>query len=182
MAPGWTHSNKSAVGTAHSNSGRLWFTMRKGIVTEVSYPTIDRPSTACLLCEQLWDESDVPAEHMRLGEPTGSAMPLMWAHAEYVKLLRSAADGKVFDRIPAVAERYLSATGKKKKMEVWQFNRRVRFMRAGEMLRVIGERRFVLRWTSDHWTSRHDSASQTNRLAIDHVDLIELRTTSRDAR
>ena len=44
---------------------------------------------------------------MRLGEPTGSAMPLMWAHAEYVKLLRSAADGKVFDQIPEVAERYL---------------------------------------------------------------------------
>jgi len=32
----------------------------------------------------------------------------MWAHAEYIKLLRSAADGKVFDLIPEVADRYLS--------------------------------------------------------------------------
>ena len=43
MRPGWTHSNKSGVGTAYSTSSRLWFTTWKGIVTEVSYPTIDRP-------------------------------------------------------------------------------------------------------------------------------------------
>lgn len=43
MAPGWTHSNKSAIGTAYSTASRLWFTMWKGIVTEVSFPTIDRP-------------------------------------------------------------------------------------------------------------------------------------------
>ncbi len=30
----------------------------------------------------------------------GSAMPLMWAHAEYIKLLRSTADGKVYDTVP----------------------------------------------------------------------------------
>ena len=31
------------------------------------------------------------------GQPTGSAAPLGWAHAEYVKLCRSIADGRVFD-------------------------------------------------------------------------------------
>ena len=40
------------------------------------------------------------------GKPTGAAMPLMWAHAEYIKLLRSTADGQVFDLIPEVADRY----------------------------------------------------------------------------
>ena len=29
-------------------------------------------------------------------------MPLVWAHAEYLKLLRSVTDGRVFDRIAAV--------------------------------------------------------------------------------
>ncbi|MGP6188547.1 MAG: hypothetical protein ACLPSH_00385 [Vulcanimicrobiaceae bacterium] len=76
------------------------------------------------------------------------------------------------------SKRYLSGAGKNKKVEVWKFNRRVRSMHPGEMLRVIGEGRFVLRWTSDHWASAHDSASQANRLDIDHVDLIELATTS----
>ena len=51
---------------------------------------------------------------MWLGKPTGSAMPLMWAHAEYVKLLRSAMDGKVYDYIPEVAKRYLGNRGKRK--------------------------------------------------------------------
>jgi glucoamylase len=133
-------------------------------------------STGCLLCEQIWDEADISQAYMRLGQPTGSAMPLMWAHAEYVKLLRSVADGKVFDQVPEVAQRYLSGVTKKK-MEVWKFNRRVRFMHPGEMLRVIGEGRFRLRWTSDDWVSAHDSASQTNGLDIDYVDLVELVTT-----
>jgi glucoamylase len=135
-------------------------------------------SSTGLLCEQVWDEADIPKAYMRLGEPTGSAMPLMWAHAEYVKLLRSAADGKVFDQIPEVAERYLSGAGKHTKMEVWKFNRHVRFMRPGEMLRIIAEVRFRLRWTSDDWVSAHDSPSQTNGLDIDYVDLVELATTS----
>ena len=61
-----------------------------------------------LLPEQVWDEPDRPDLFMFLGRPTGSARPLMWAHAEYIKLLRSAADGKVFDLVPEVADRYLS--------------------------------------------------------------------------
>ena len=56
-----------------------------------------------LLPEQVWDTFDLPESHMYLGKPTGAAMPLMWSHAEYIKLLRSATDGKVFDVIPEVA-------------------------------------------------------------------------------
>jgi glucoamylase len=51
-------------------------------------------------------------------------------------------------------------------------------MRAGEMLRVIGDRPFTLRWTADNWASVHDSRSHANALNIEHVDLIELKTTS----
>ena len=40
------------------------------------------------------------------GGATGSAIPLMWAHSEYVKLLRSVVDKRVFDLIEPVAERY----------------------------------------------------------------------------
>ncbi|MGH7917373.1 MAG: glycoside hydrolase family 15 protein, partial [Candidatus Binataceae bacterium] len=68
---------------------------------------IERFATATrLLPEQVWDQPDLPGSLMYLGRPTGSAMPLMWAHAEYIKLLRSAADGELFDLIPEVAERY----------------------------------------------------------------------------
>jgi glucoamylase len=43
IAPRWTRSNKDAVGTAYSASSRVWFTVSKGILNEVYYPTIDRP-------------------------------------------------------------------------------------------------------------------------------------------
>ena len=64
-----------------------------------------------------------------LGRPTGSAMPLMWAHAEYIKLLRSVADGRVFDLIPEVAERYLSGRNTRHRFEVWKHNRQVSSIR-----------------------------------------------------
>ena len=42
-APRWTHGSKDGVGTAYAASSRLWFTLWNGIVTEVYFPTIDRP-------------------------------------------------------------------------------------------------------------------------------------------
>ena len=41
--PRWTGAAKDGVGTAHSMGGRVWFTIGQGILTEVYYPTIDRP-------------------------------------------------------------------------------------------------------------------------------------------
>ena len=40
------------------------------------------------------------------GQGTNSATPLAWAHAEYVKLLRSLADGRVCDLYAPVQARY----------------------------------------------------------------------------
>ena len=50
-----------------------------------------------MLPEQVWDHADMPAEGMYEGQSAGSAQPLVWAHAEYLKLLRSVTDGKIFD-------------------------------------------------------------------------------------
>ena len=41
--PRWAHGNKEGVGTAYSADSKLWFTMWRGIVTEVYYPLIDHP-------------------------------------------------------------------------------------------------------------------------------------------
>jgi glucoamylase len=43
MHPRWTHGGKDGVGTAYAASSMIWFTFWKGIVTEVYYPTVDRP-------------------------------------------------------------------------------------------------------------------------------------------
>src|SRR5207249_10325222 len=126
-------------------------------------------TAAGLLPEQVWDAPDRPAVRMRLGRPTGSAMPLMWAHAEYVKLLRSAHEGRVFDRIPAVVERYQGA-GRPQPIEVWSFKRRARAVRPEAILRIQAGGAFRLRWTADEWAVVTDTPSTSTALGIDVVD------------
>ena len=109
--------------------------------------------------------------YMLLGRPTGSAMPLMWAHAEYIKLLRSVADGQVFDLIPEVAERYLSGRNTRPRFEVWKHNRQVSSIRQQCTLRIQVPAPFRLHWTSDEWHTVKDTPSAGTALGIDFVDV-----------
>src|SRR5262249_17674913 len=43
IEPRWTAGAKDAVGTAYSASSHLWFTITRGVITEIYYPTIDTP-------------------------------------------------------------------------------------------------------------------------------------------
>lgn len=97
-------------------------------------------------------------------------MPLMWAHAEYVKLLRSIHDGVVFDRIPAVAERYLKGKGRKD-LEIWKFNRRVRTVAAGTTLRIQAPVPFSLHWTLQEWKSVKDTGAISTAVGIHYADI-----------
>jgi glucoamylase len=75
--------------------------------------------------EQIWDAPDMPSHFFHFGGPTDAAVPLVWAHSEYVKLYRSAADGRVFDLVEPVHDRYVRHKGERKAIEVWKFNRQV---------------------------------------------------------
>ncbi|HPY39366.1 MAG TPA: glycoside hydrolase family 15 protein [Thiolinea sp.] len=59
-----------------------------------------------MLPEQVWDTEDLPAQRLYLGRATRSAMPLAWAHAEFIKLACSIVKGSPIDRPPQVWERY----------------------------------------------------------------------------
>lgn len=123
-----------------------------------------------MLPEQIWDEKDIPEAKMFLGRPSGAAMPLVWAHAEYIKLLRSASDGRPFDFVPIVANRYLHDGGRTD-LEVWKPSRRVRRVASGCMLRVQAPQPFTLHWSTDGWKTAHDTDSESTGLGIDYVDL-----------
>ncbi len=125
-------------------------------------------SAGGMLPEQVWDEPD--RDHMKLGRPIGSAMPLCWAHAEYIKLLRSVYDGQVFDVIPIVADRYHRSLGRKD-MEVWKPVRRLRSIRPGKVLRVQNPGPFRMVWTDDEWKTIQDSESSPSGLGIGFVDI-----------
>lgn len=124
-----------------------------------------------LLPEQVWDEPDRPEIHMYLGKPTGSAMPLMWAHAEYIKLLRSAYDGQVFDWIPEVAQRYLGDRKVCRSLEIWKPNRHPRAVKKGYTLRIQAPGRFRLRWSRSDWQTVEDTPSSPTALGIEFVDI-----------
>jgi glucoamylase len=127
-------------------------------------------SCSGLLPEQIWDEPDRPKLHLQFGKATGSATPLMWAHAEYIKLLRSATEGKVFDLIPAVADRYRHRRNCTS-LEVWKPNRHVRTVQSGMTLRIQVPSSFRLRWTMDEWQSVNDTASTATALGVHYVDI-----------
>lgn len=124
-----------------------------------------------LLPEQLWDGPDLPSAWMFCGRPTGAAMPLMWAHAEYVKLLRSVYDGKVSDLIPEVASRYLDKASHHCKFEIWKPLRQVRSVKRGVILRIQSPGRFRLRWSDDEWKTQRDKVSANTILGVDFVDI-----------
>ena len=122
-----------------------------------------------LLPEQVWDRDDALLG-MALGRPTGSAMPLLWAHAEYIVLLRSVSDGVPFDRIEPVAARYLAHRGRQR-LEVWKPQRQVASVPAGCTLRIQASAPFRLRWTQDEWRTSRDTASGDSGLGIGFVDI-----------
>ena len=109
-----------------------------------------------MIPEQIWDAPDLPRAHMCFGKATGAADPLLWAHAEYVKLLRSIADGRIFDLIEPVAERYRNEEARPS-IEVWKINRQVKCVPVGGLLRIQASSPFSLHWSNDEWVdpARH---------------------------
>ena len=116
-----------------------------------------------MLPEQVWDHPNRPAAGLRLGRPDGSAVPLVWAHAEYLKLLRSAVDGKVFDRIDPVYERYCETAGRQtlcRKVEIYTLRRPVQRIAAGQTLRIFDAAKFKVVWSADGWNTTNTTAAR----------------------
>jgi len=123
-----------------------------------------------LLPEQVWDSHDVPDHELFRGQPAGSAMPLVWAHSEYIKLLRSLRDGKVFDMPPQTVERYLMHKQESPHF-AWRFNHKCRRLPAGKTLRVETLAPAVIHFSSDDWQTTHDVSTRDTGLEIHVADL-----------
>jgi glucoamylase len=127
-----------------------------------------------LIPEQIWDAPDIPDQHMFFGRPAGSAIPLMWAHADFVKMMRSSIDKKVFDLVDPVAARYRDRTTSgpaSPLVEVWKMNHQVRSVPAGTLLRVQASSPFALHWCMDDWATTNNTRSTPTSLGIEYVDI-----------
>ncbi len=108
-----------------------------------------------LLPEQVWDAGPLPDRELFPGGPTGSAMPLVWAHAEYVKLMASLRLGRVFDTPDEATERYLAQT-RIPRVGSWAPHHKLASMAAGRHLRIDLPAPSMIRWTTDAWQTYRD--------------------------
>lgn len=186
--PSWHRYNNDGYGQRNdggpflgSGKGRAWplltgerahYELAAGHDAQTLVDALEKFATPNgLIPEQIWDEKDLPEEHLEFGGPTGSAMPLMWAHAEYIKLLRSIFDGEVFDAVSNVKERYIANRNARKKFEIWKPNRRARKVKRGSILRVQMPITFRLHWSPDSWITANDSDSIPTGLGLEYADI-----------
>jgi glucoamylase len=123
-----------------------------------------------LLPEQIWDEAPLPAHNLFPGKPTGSAMPLVWAHAEFIKLLSLVHTGRPAELLTAIEDRY---GGKATEAACWHWRETSPFTSivSGKSLSIEAFEPFTLHYGFDGWTSSADQPAAANGLGIYQVRL-----------
>jgi glucoamylase len=122
------------------------------------------------ISEQVWDSSDIAERELYFGRPSGSAMPLVWAHAEYLKLRRSLRDGRLFDQPPQTVQRYLKEKTVSPR-RVWRYNHKLRSLPPGKILRIELMAPSVIHWSADDWKTCQDIKTLDDGLGIHLADL-----------
>ncbi len=127
-------------------------------------------SSGGMLPEQVWDAEPIPERGLAPGRPSGSAMPLAWAHAEYLKLVRSIAQGRVIDRPDAAWQRY-RGTPPAATRATWRFTAQRPEMIAGRRLRLESMAPARVRYSVDGWTAWRDIDADDTGLGVWVTDL-----------
>jgi len=180
QGPCWRRYNHDGYGQRHDGGpfqgcgqGRAWplltgerahYELAAGRDISSLIETYERfASEGGMMPEQIWDEPD--RNGLVFGGPAGSAMPLVWAHAEHVKLLRSLADGAVFDMPPQTVRRYLKQTNTPR-CRPWRPDWRAETLPAGRVLRIDLPEAATVHWSADRWGTVTDSTTQETGLGV----------------
>ena len=165
-----------------TGQGRLW-PLLTGERAHVAIAAGDRAEATRLLAtleaagspggmlpEQIWDAQPIPYHELEPGRPSGSAMPLVWAHSEHIKLLRSLADGQVFDMPPQTRERYLERKTYPR-VQVWRPGFRTSRLPVGRALRLDLPEPATVRWTTDGGATWRNAATLDTGLGFHAAEL-----------
>ena len=121
--PAWYRYNHDGYGEKDdgrgydgTGTGRLWvllvgergeYAVARGEDARFYLDTMKKMANAGrMLSEQIWDRSVSPSPHLRFGEGTGSATPLAWTNAQFIRLAIAIQEGKVPETPAPVALRY----------------------------------------------------------------------------
>ncbi|MBI5455062.1 MAG: glucan 1,4-alpha-glucosidase [Deltaproteobacteria bacterium] len=119
--------------------------------------------------EQVWDRPDMPLRSLRTGKGTGSATPLVWAHAEYIKLLRTKKDRRGCDVIEEVLKRYV-ADKTQCRMSEWKKTSLIETARSADIIRIISPEKADLLWTDDGWQTKAENEMPDTGFGVCHFD------------
>ncbi len=108
-----------------------------------------------LLPEQVWDSDPIPEKGLYPGQPSGSAMPLVWTHGEFLKLCHSSIKGHPVDRPEQTWKRY---AGKRPQLDyrIWRLRHRLQSLEQGQELRLLLPQPFRVHWGIDGWQKVQD--------------------------
>ncbi|MGD9545614.1 MAG: glycoside hydrolase family 15 protein [Methylocystis sp.] len=122
--------------------------------------TISRSaSSGGLLPEQIWDAPPIPERGLFPGRPTGGAMPLVWAHAEFLKLLIARQQKRPVERLACVEQRY-GAGARRARRTRWRNETPVASLEKGRTLLIEDRRPFTLHIGWDGWSDVEDMESE----------------------
>lgn len=111
-----------------------------------------------LLPEQVWDLNAPNYEEAAPGKPTGSAMPLLWTHSEFLKLIVAREQGRPVELLRSVEARY---HGVKPQTQVWHWRLNAPFLAVphGRNVRIELPFSFRLHYGFDGWQNIADQES-----------------------
>ncbi|HSU33925.1 MAG TPA: glycoside hydrolase family 15 protein [Bryobacteraceae bacterium] len=133
--------------------------------------TMEAQANECgLIPEQVWDAKDIPDRNLYNGRPSGSSMPLVWAHAEYIKLLRSLKERRVWDMPPQTMGRYIRRKVRAS-FSIWTLSQQRRRLQTGLDLRIDLPAPARVRWTADGWKTAEEAETTDSGLGVHYVRL-----------
>ncbi len=123
-----------------------------------------------MIPEQIWDAAEIAERNLFPGRPSGSARPLVWAHAEHIKLLRSLQDGRVYDQPVQTTERYLQQQVRST-LVIWRFSCRTTSIPRGQKLRLETKAPAGIHWSDDNWSTVRDFQTRDTGIGVHVADL-----------
>lgn len=186
--PSWHRYNNDGYGE-HDNGkayngtgiGRAWplltgerghYEVAAGHINEAKkmLAAMDNFAHNGLIPEQIWDADDIPEKNLYKGRFTGSAMPLTWAHAEYIKLCSSIEAQQIFDIPTETKSRYLDQDTKPD-FFVWRFDRPIKTLKKNKTLRIAVKAAATVHWTDNNWKTKHTVETKDIGIGIHFADI-----------
>ena len=123
-----------------------------------------------LIPEQVWDTDPIAAYKLTPGKPSGSAMPLVWAHGEFIKLCHGAKLGRPVDRPSATWARYGGVRPKAGHC-IWGPNDRPQRLRGGHGFSIALKKPARVHWGVNGWKNVQDIDTRDTGLGVHVADI-----------